>query len=99
MAFWFVASFYTFLGLRTLTLLVNIVTLKPVTSGVIVSIDYSTAAAAGFDPFWYQKGFAGHTRRLIQAKKLLDDQVAVDRYNDQCSFLVVPSLAICSSAK
>ena len=60
---------------RTLTLLINIVTMKSITNTVTVSINYGTAAAGGFDPFWYQKGFAGHTQRLIHAKKLLDNQV------------------------
>lgn len=62
----------------TLTLLVNIVSIKTTAAAVKVSIVYNSSRSAGFDPFWFNGGFAGRLGRLVKAKQILDEQVFDD---------------------
>ena len=70
----------------TLTLLVNIVSLKKITDPVKVNIAYKSSHSAGFDPFWILGGYAGRLGRLVKAKEMLDDQVLMIYWEKSCTF-------------
>ena len=70
----------------TLTLLVNIVSLKNTMDPVKIDIVYKSSHSAGFDPFWLLGGFAGRLGRLVKAKELLDDQVLMTYWEKFCTF-------------
>ena len=65
----------------TLSLIINLVTERPVDKEVEVVINYSSFKS--FDPYGFP-GFAGMLARLQQMKELLDEQWGIDTvYQDQ----------------
>ena len=65
----------------TLSLIINLVSERPVDKEVKVVINYSSFK--NFDPYGFP-GFAGMLTRLQQMKELLDDQWGIDTvYQDQ----------------
>ena len=65
----------------TLSLIINLLTERPVDKEIEVVIDYSSFKS--FDPYGFP-GFPGMLSRLQQMKELLDDQWGIDTvYQDQ----------------
>ena len=64
-----------------MSLIINLVTERPVDKDIEVVIDYSSFKS--FDPYGFP-GFPGMLTRLQQMKELLDDQWGIDTvYQDQ----------------